>query len=99
MKVDNKKQSNKKYVYKLSYNIDNGASIEQYPIIYENEDFLYFKTSRKGALGYDRKCNMYENINSLLESKTPIVDRFWYSIYLYNCDENIKDIYYDFLNK
>lgn len=56
----------KKYVYRIYY-ANETLNCEKYPVIYENEQYIYYKTASKSTLNYVSKTGNWRCSNSIKE--------------------------------
>ncbi|MGL6174855.1 MAG: hypothetical protein ACRC1P_09660 [Cellulosilyticaceae bacterium] len=56
----------RKYVYRI-YIANNTVNCEKHPVIYENENYIYYKTARKQLLSFVMKSGNYKCLNSISE--------------------------------
>ena len=77
-----------KYIYRIYESSDEVLHIQKYPIVYMNDNWIYYKVGRKQSLG----CFNIENL------KDPIISKYktWYNEYFLDVDENeLKELFND----
>lgn len=85
-----------KYVYRI-YKENNTFHIEQYPIVYSNSDYVYYKTGRKNTLNFIDINNRFhkvlkESFNDAIEYLNTKQYTWWYPSSVYFIEtEKVKE--------
>ena len=61
------------YIYRIYYANDT-LNCERYPVIYENKEYIYYKTARKSELSYARRNRCYKSLDEYKQGYVRYLD-------------------------
>lgn len=71
-----------KYIYELRME-DDFVYVRKYPVIYENKEYVYFKTQRARALGLTSQTSVYQNSSKAISELARLANLVSYSRHAY----------------
>lgn len=81
-----------KYIHEFYFNSNCAATLEKFPVVYHNDEYIYFARGGDKALNYIKVSRLYRSINEAINEllKMGINDGINYKVYAIDGTTDIK---------